>query len=473
MLDIFHNTTIRIRLFLLFLVVIFAVIGLVALYTFNVSALKGDMYIMEDLYRFSNNVLELRRFEKNFLYGHDPHSLDQINYYLSAINKTSHHFSQEFIDILGKQAFSNFQDNVKRYEDLIKNPSKISNADPDRIRKLGKGLVNFTEKLLLVKRNRIHKKLHYTMYGFILATSGGFMLILLIFHIQTRNILLRIKKVQQATGAVALGEFKPIKDQSSHKDEISSLIQAFNKMVEEIDSNQEQLLQAKKLAAVGTFSSGIAHELNNPLNNISLTADTLQEEYESLSREEVLDMVHDIISEGERAATVVRNLLDFCRKRPPSSQLLSIKDVIKKSANLVSNQLKIQHIWFEDYIPESLPPIRGDAQKLQQVFVNLFVNSMQAMSDGGLIDVCGMAKGKYVKVRFSDTGKGIPSEKIEHIFEPFFTTKPVGKGTGLGLSLVYGIIKKHGGYIEVESKENVGTTFIISLPIANETESKR
>ncbi len=467
----FFNSTIRHRLLLIFAVVFLFAVCLATVYALNISALKSDFYMMEDIYKLSNNVLELRRFEKNFLYEHDPHSLHQIAHYLYAINKDTNYFSRELLTTMGKKEFLNFQYTIKQYEKLIEGHPRISNANIEEIRKLGKRLVDFTDQLLKAKRESIHKKLHLTMYGFIMATAGGFMFILLVFHVQTKNILRRLAKVQKATRAVALGQFVPIKENASGTDEISSLIQAFNKMVEEIDNKQEQLLQAKKLAAIGTFSSGIAHELNNPLNNISLTADTLLEEYDTLSREEILEMIQDIIDEDERASLVVRNLLDFCRKSPPSSQLLNIKDVVRKSADLVRNQLKIQHIEFEDYIPESLPLIRGDAQKLQQVFVNLFLNSMHAISDGGLIDVHGEARNGYVIIRFSDTGKGIPAEKLEHIFEPFFTTKPVGKGTGLGLSIVYGIIKKHGGYIEVKSKENIGTTFIIYLPIANDAET--
>jgi signal transduction histidine kinase len=239
-------------------------------------------------------------------------------------------------------------------------------------------------------------------------------------------------------------------------------------MAAEIESKQEQLVRSRKLAAIGTFSSGIAHELNNPLNNISLTADSLQEEYNTISEAEGREMIADIITQTDRASSVVRNLLDFCRETPPLQSLINIRDVVMGTNKLIKNQLRLGAIWFEEYIPETLPKVQGDFKELQQVFLNLFLNSIHAMEGGGLIHVEGMSGPPgYIKVEFSDTGIGISAEKIESVFDPFYTTKLVGQGTGLGLSIVYGIIKKHGGYIEVRSKVNVGTTFAIFLPIAN------
>ena len=126
----------------------------------------------------------------------------------------------------------------------------------------------------------------------------------------------------------------------------------------------------------------------------------------------------------------------------------------------------------EDYIPDTLPAVRGDMKEMQQVFLNLFLNSIYAIDGGGLIHIDGkMGPPGYIQIDFNDTGCGIPDEKLGHIFDPFYTDKPVGRGTGLGLSIVYGIIKKHRGYIEVRSKVNVGTTFSIYLPIVEPLET--
>jgi len=179
-----------------------------------------------------------------------------------------------------------------------------------------------------------------------------------------------------------------------------------------------------------------------------------------------MEIINDIIGQTERASLVVRNLLDFSREKAPSSAPLNIKDVVDHTHKLIANQLMISAIWFENYIHDDLPRIMGDMQKLQQVFINLFVNSIQAMPQGGLIYIdAQVVPDGYLRVIVNDTGPGIPPDIIGHIFDPFYTTKEVGAGTGLGLSIVYGIIKKHGGYIEVKSTVNVGTTFSIYLPI--------
>jgi len=284
-------------------------------------------------------------------------------------------------------------------------------------------------------------------------------------------VLKRLDLLRQATKDVIDGSFTPLPEDIMHKDEISGLIKAFNKMIQEIDTKQEQLLQAKKLASIGTFSSGIAHELNNPLNNISLTADTIKEEGRSLSEEERNEMIDDIIHETERASKIVRNLLDFCREQTIKDELIDLKELTDKTILLIQNQLSLNYVWVENYIPADLPKIKGDSHSLQQVFLNLLLNALQAMDNGGLIHLEGSVDSEgFVKIDVNDTGQGMPPEQLEHIFDPFFTTKPVGGGTGLGLSIVYGIIKKHGGTIDVRSKINVGTTFTISLPIAETKE---
>ena len=172
---------------------------------------------------------------------------------------------------------------------------------------------------------------------------------------------------------------------------------------------------------------------------------------------------------------MVKNLLDFSRDKAPSTEPLDIKSVIAKTEKLIANELRINAIWLEDYTPSNLPLIMGDMQKLQQVFLNLFVNSIQAMStsEGGLIHIDAKEESDgYIKINVSDTGAGIEAENVERIFDPFYTTKEVGKGTGLGLSIVYGIVKKHGGKLEVKSKMNAGTPFSLYLPIAGHEKTK-
>ncbi|HHD64577.1 MAG TPA: two-component sensor histidine kinase, partial [Desulfobulbaceae bacterium] len=278
--------------------------------------------------------------------------------------------------------------------------------------------------------------------------------------------------IRKATRDMAAGKFTPIHVPRAH-DEITNLIVSFNHMGEALKQKQDELLQSKKMASIGTFSSGIAHEINNPLNNISLSADTLLEEFDSMDEEEIKEILGDIMTQTERASKIVRNLLDFSRARATEMEPLHIDEVLQKTTKLIANELRIHKVALETKIADGLPVVHGDFQKLQQVFLNLIINAKQAIGEYGRIFIeARLTDNDTIRVDLSDTGPGIDQEHLEQIFDPFFTTKEAGKGTGLGLSIVYGIVKKHGGYIEVASKVGEGTTFSVYLPVYHGNESK-
>ena len=190
-----------------------------------------------------------------------------------------------------------------------------------------------------------------------------------------------------------------------------------------------------------------------------------------MSNQEVDDLIQDILTQADRASQVVKNLLEFSRTEKPFLRTLTISEVVDRTLKLIKNQIMITGIELEKEIPDNLPPIKGKRQDLEQVFLNILANGIQAMPNGGKLAIrVGSGPDGYIRTDFSDTGNGIKPSDIEHIFDPFFTTKEVGKGTGLGLSLVYAIVKNHGGYIEVKSEVQKGTTFSIYLPIAKDEE---
>jgi signal transduction histidine kinase len=242
---------------------------------------------------------------------------------------------------------------------------------------------------------------------------------------------------------------------------------ALNRMLDELQFRQEQLLQSRKMAAVGTLTSGIAHELNNPLNNISLTVETLLDDYEALNDDRKRRLLNDIFSQVQRAGATVRNLLDFTRKDVPVRVMVAIGEVIETTLQLVGNALALSEVRTRVEMAPDLPPVRGNPRNLQQVFLNLFLNAIQAMPKGGDLDVTAAKEDGFVRVAVRDTGVGIPEEEMEKIFEPFFTTKEAGEGTGLGLSVVYSIIEHHGGRVEVTSQPGQGSTFRVFLPVGS------
>ena len=181
-------------------------------------------------------------------------------------------------------------------------------------------------------------------------------------------------------------------------------------------------------------------------------------------------MIQDIIVQSERASEIIKNLLDFSRSEKPEMVSTSIYSVICDTLKLVKNQMLLSGVEEKVDVPADLPDVCGDYKSLQQVFLNLFINSIQAMRNGGNLTVSGMVvnDGTAVRISVSDTGEGIDPEAIHHIFDPFFTTKEVGKGTGLGLSVTYGILQKHGGTIEAHSQKGHGATFVVTLPAERE-----
>lgn len=235
--------------------------------------------------------------------------------------------------------------------------------------------------------------------------------------------------------------------------------------LKEVRSAQQQLIQAEKLAAVGTLISGIAHEVNNPLNNILGRVQLLQREAADDRSKRDLQTVRD---ECERAIRIVRNLLAFTREHKPEMTLVSLNDILDEVLELRAYELRVSNIVLHKDLQPDLPEISADPHQLQQVFLNLIINAEQAMAaaqDRGALSVTTQRVGDALQVVVTDDGPGIPGESISQIFDPFFTTKKVGAGTGLGLSVCYGIVNDHGGEIRVESAEGKGATFTVELPL--------
>jgi PAS domain S-box-containing protein len=226
---------------------------------------------------------------------------------------------------------------------------------------------------------------------------------------------------------------------------------------------ETQLLQSQKLAALGVMAGGIAHEIRNPLTICSSAAQFLKED-EILPefRKECAEKIHTGI---QRASIIIENLLRFARPSAKTeAATVNLAALIEETLTLVANQAKIQKIDIITEFPQEPVAITGIVSLLQQVFMNLFLNAINAMPDGGCLRVCLRRQSNRTLVEVADNGKGISESEINKIFDPFYTTSPVGRGTGLGLSLCYSIIKHHFGSIEVTSSKQKGSTFTVILP---------
>ena len=241
---------------------------------------------------------------------------------------------------------------------------------------------------------------------------------------------------------------------------------------QELRDKQEQLVQAGKLATLGELTTGVAHELNNPLNNIGLFVGNAVDLIELAVPEKgqiVRELRHAMQQVG-KATEIISHLRTFGRAAPASREAISLTQVIERALSLMGEQLRLREIEVTvDLVPPSEEPVViGNAIQLEQVFINLLTNARDAVAESPrkAIRIAGSAGAGVVEVTLSDTGPGIPPGLERRIFDPFFTTKEVGKGTGLGLSITYGIIKEHGGTISVVSPPGEGATFVIHLPLA-------
>jgi two-component system, NtrC family, sensor kinase len=225
---------------------------------------------------------------------------------------------------------------------------------------------------------------------------------------------------------------------------------------------EEQMTQTEKLTSLGLLAAGVAHEVNTPLAVISNYIQMLAKQMpEDDPRHNIIDK---IVKQTFRASEIVNNLLNFSRTGAADLADIDVNRVVEETLSLVAHPLKTSQIHIVKQLGESLPPVRGSANKLQQVFLNLFLNARDAMPAGGMLEVRTAAHNGSVEVEVADTGAGIPREHIHRIFDPFFTTKSNGRGTGLGLSVSYGIIKEHAGKIDVRSTPGKGTSFHVEFP---------
>ncbi len=233
---------------------------------------------------------------------------------------------------------------------------------------------------------------------------------------------------------------------------------------QELEQAHTQLIRTEKLAALGQLSAGVAHEINNPLGTITIYAHLLLKglEADDPRREDVMM----IVNEAQRAKEIVQGLLSFARETKLRPGETDVNSVIEDVLGLVANQSLFHNIVIRKSLAPELPTLFADATQLKQVFLNTVLNAAQAMEGKGKLAISTALEKEAVKIRIQDTGPGVPPENLDKLFSPFFTTKE--KGTGLGLAISYGIVERHGGSIDVETKLGKGAAFIISLPVSME-----
>lgn len=324
---------------------------------------------------------------------------------------------------------------------------------------------------------------------FALVFAAGTVAVVVIGFLLAQSIALPILRLRTMAMSVAAGELDQ-KSGVSREDEIGDLAESFDvmterlkerteearrlyeetlqrnrelaEMYERLQSAQQQLVQSEKLAAVGQLAAGIVHDVKNPLGVIKGMAEELM--LDSDDEPEMQSGLQVIRDNANRANLIVTDLLKFARQSTPTMQQRDLRETVGGSLRLTDYLIRKGGVTVELRLPEKPVWVTYDAQQIEQVIINLIQNAVQAMPEGGLLNVNLSENEELVELTVEDSGTGIKAEELSHIFEPFFTTKPEGQGTGMGLAVSYGIISRHGGRIDVDSQPGQGATFVIVLP---------
>jgi signal transduction histidine kinase len=499
-----YEPSIRQKTILSFYIGVAVVIGLFIFTFFFFRVIDKKIMFREVISELFDTTLEIRRFEKNyFLYEQDSDFYKSIEYTKKAQAILDSNIEQYKTFSIYPQLKTMSHD-LQEYKNLMEQvktmrgePGSEKQQQEEKIRETGKKIVTIAENLSKIETKYIkllfQNTLKYLILAIVLLSLGG----IAVGQILSRILVKPLKSLEGKMRHIAEGKLEKVALDSKDK-EIVSLTNAFNKMLRELDLKQKHLVQSEKLASLGTLLSGVAHELNNPLSNISTSCQILIEEFDDDDVAYKKELLSQIDLQTERSRNIVRSLLEFSRNKEFNKEPLPLKKLLEETILFIRGELIAgTHIILE--IPDELI-ILADKQRIQQVFLNLIKNALDSIADEGSLtirartntekekkELCayekyrGRCAGKCpaekttVDIEIEDTGTGIPPENLSQIFDPFFTTKDVrkgsglglyvGKGSGLGLYIVQEIIHEHGGCIAVSSEVGKGTSFLMRIPL--------
>ena len=478
-----------------FNIVLIALTGLFAYQNLNLLLTKlRYVEIADDL---NASFLEVRLSEKNYFLYKDDSSLKDIQKKLDESRQTMESAKEDIVRAIGSQNYQQLESNTRAYLHVISSAYSspaLSDELQSLIRETGQKLREFSDHITKLERTNVNNIIEGSRNGLFSSLFLILFSALGVSQIISHRILKSLIEIESVAHAISEGTFSKMEIATAEikrssilsaiipkifmaffmpnpADELGSAMKAINSMSDELKKHEELIIQSKKLASIGILTAGVAHELGNPLNNISIMAQAYSELYDDLSREERLDYMKKVDEETDRIKEIVKNLLDFSKPKKANRKEIGINEVVQKSIKLVHNMISISNIEISVSLQDKLPVVFIDVNQIQEVLINLITNAIQAVSVGDHLNIYTRLKkeGNHVEIEIHDTGKGIPPEFLPHIFDPFFTTKE-NSGTGLGLFVSYGIIQNHQGNIRVHSELGVGTCFVIELPVYQEKE---
>ncbi|MBF0593134.1 MAG: hypothetical protein HQL02_13705 [Nitrospirae bacterium] len=472
------------------------VLLMIAVFSFLIFLVMGFMekkvLLGEVISEFFDTTLEMRRFEKNyFLYDKETDFQENIQYAdkaMEILDRDIKGFGTITHASLLKQDLKIYIRLLNQYQHdhLTEGLGRDMEVLRQKIRGLGKDITTRAEGISRADRDVIRNVLTGSRRFIVVSILILTILSGLIGHILSKIVVRPLKQLQDSMRLISEGGLQVIVINTKDR-EVISLIEAFNKMLREKELRRKHLIQSEKLASLGTMLSGVAHELNNPLSNISTSCQILLEDLEQVDMQYFRELLSQIDEQTIRARNIVRSLLDFSRERDFKKDTIPLLRLFEETVAFLKRQLSTEvRIVIE--IDEDVT-IYADKQRIQQAFLNLIKNAAESITtdgegkngnaqDGDIYitarrsseeerclrrDGTCVFSGSVVDIGIKDTGTGIADNVLPRIFDPFFTTKDVGKGSGLGLFIVHEIIEEHGGCIRVDSQPQRGTTFKIRL----------
>jgi len=554
-----HIMKIRDKLFLGFGLYIFlaAILGFFPYK--ELRSISTRLVLVETADDITNTILEVRRYEKNFLLFRDDESLEELKKYLAKLKNSISAIQTEIVLEIGSDNYTMMKAAIAEYEQLVtviagnftaqgeqevlvrkrgreaeravsgaefqsllvlrryeKNVMLYKNKEAydvfkrtydvsqlgfhpeishyqslmtilynlyeaekkslDKMRLTAREIQAFTQNLSKKERSDIATKIKMSINLQLLALALIVVVGIVINIKLATSIATPIRTLEKISRKIADGDFSEHIEVKG-KDELASLETAFNQMedrlknalwslehtIEKLREKQAQLVEAEKLALVGKLAAGIAHEINNPLTSVLTFSNLMLEQCPPGDPRH--DKLKLMARETNRARTIVRQLQNFGRDIVIKPEKININQPVSEIADSLVAQDAFKGIQLDMKLGENLPDIHADPAQIGQVVMNMLLNAIHSITLPGRIEIITRLHENAVEIVFADTGAGIPEENIHKIFDPFFSTKDATKGTGLGLAVSYGIIKKHGGDIEVSSETGKGTTFMVRLPI--------
>jgi two-component system, NtrC family, sensor kinase len=435
-------------------------------------------------------VLEMRREEKNlFLYTDNEALLKADQHALSSL-----HIVQASAATLGKimrradaaAMTANLEQYRLRLEAWNSSPADGRQPLEEQIRTLGHQIYLTAESLSQEERRMLETAVQKSQWFLLLSLSIIGLAIYLVGRQLKHVAVTPLKKLESRLLSIARGDFNQLEPPSLDR-EFLTFTDAFNRMLKELQIRQKRMLQSEKLASLGILASGVAHELNNPLGNISTSCQLLLEELGEARPEQLETWLRQIDSETERGKGIVRTLLDFGSQRAFEKQRVKLLELVNETLTIIGKTLRQNAAELSVNIPADLT-LEADRQRIQQLFINLVQNSLHATGKGGHVrisamfcqrgvatlpndaEVAGNLKcigdydGGFVEILVVDDGPGIPTQQLSKVFDPFFTTSDPGQGVGLGLYIVQEIVREHDGCLAIASRPGKGTQVTVLLP---------